>query len=45
LALAGVRGDQLVKGAFLGSVGITVWLFFLYSLRRRGHVKVWAPAE
>jgi hypothetical protein len=45
LALAGVRGDQLVKGAVLGSMGITVWLFFLYSLRRRGYVKVWAPAE
>lgn len=45
LALAGVRGDQLIKGAFLGSVGITTWLFILYGLRRKGHVRSWAPAE
>lgn len=34
LAIAGVRGRQLLLGSFLGSVGITAALFALYGLKR-----------
>lgn len=39
IALAGVRGEQLVKAALLGSAGITGVLFAIYSLRRGGHIR------
>ena len=38
IALAGIRGEQLVKAALLGSAGVTGWLFLLYSLRRGGYI-------
>lgn len=34
LALADVRGKQLVKGALLSSLSITTGLFILYALRK-----------
>lgn len=36
LAIAGVRGRQLVYGSLLGSCGITAALFALYGLKRAG---------
>jgi hypothetical protein len=41
IALAGVRGGELVRAAVLGSAGITFWLFLLYSMRRGKLVKPW----
>lgn len=42
LALAGIRGRNLIVGSALGSVGITVALFALYGLKRAGVMK-WEP--
>jgi hypothetical protein len=41
LALAGLRGQELMKAALLGSGSITMMLFGLYTLRRGGYIKSW----
>jgi hypothetical protein len=38
LALAGIRGRQLLLGSLLGSVGITAALFILYGVKRSGYM-------
>lgn len=41
LALAGLRGESLVKSALLASASITGCLFGLYALRRGGYIRSW----
>ncbi len=41
LGLSGLRGEQLVRAALLGSASITASLFGLYTLRRGGYIKNW----
>lgn len=41
LRLAGIKGEQLYKAAFLGSIGITGWIWVLYTLRRGGYIRSW----
>jgi len=39
LALAGIRGKQLVLGSVYSSLGITAALFALYLARKNGYVE------
>lgn len=39
LALAGIRGKQLVLGSIYSSVVVTAWLFGLYLARKKGYVE------
>ena len=35
LYVAGIRDRQLFTGALYGSIGISMWIYGLYSLKRR----------
>ena len=39
LYVAGVRGSMLLRGAGLGSVGLSLYLLGLYSVRKRRYVR------
>lgn len=41
LRLAGIKGEQLYKAAFLGSACVTGWIWLLYTLRRGGYIRSW----
>lgn len=40
LALAGIKGPQLIKGSIYSSATITGFLFGLYILRKKGVLKI-----
>lgn len=40
LALAGIRGEKLLKGSLYGSAAVTGFLFVMYALRKKGILRM-----